>query len=154
MSKVLFQGAQRMTAFRRTASLPEGVAKITEFLKFANVASLQAGRRSVRLCKKTDGTAVVARKRNGYGVFGEVSLFVSRGANYASLVVRRKNGWAVSGISAAERKVLGLPKPHPPLECPCPPSSTRYFCGGVPEVWGVRGEGDGGGVWETCSGAA
>ena len=49
-------------------------------------------------------------------------------------------------MAAAERRVLGLPKPNPPLERPCPPSSIRYFAGGVPGVWGVRGEGGGGGV--------
>jgi len=42
-------------------------------------------------------------------------------------------------IVAAERRVLGLPKPHPPLERPFPPELIRYLSGGVPGVGGVRG---------------
>jgi hypothetical protein len=40
---------------------------------------------------------------------------------------------------AAERRVLGLPKPNPPLERPFPPEFNRVLYWGVPGDGGVRG---------------
>ena len=71
-----------------------------------------------------------------YGILSlreECNIYISR--------VHTKNLGGSYYAYSAERRVLGLPKPHPPLEPPFPPSSIRIPYWGGAGGWGVRGEG-------------
>jgi hypothetical protein len=80
-----------------------------------------------------------------YGI-GNYFLFTKSCGVFRSACCSKKSWAGKLRIFAVGRKVLGLPKPYPPLEPPFPPSSTRYLIGGVQGVGGFGGKGGGGGV--------
>jgi hypothetical protein len=58
------------------------------------------------------------------------SDYVSRGAEYDGLLGKTKGRAGRVRLFVAERRILGLPKPHPPLERPFPPEFNRVLYGG------------------------
>jgi hypothetical protein len=73
------------------------------------------------------GRAVIAEKPIITEFRGGFFTYVSRGADYDLREGNTKSRAGIVRPAAAERRVLGLPKPNPPLERPFPPEFNQIL---------------------------